>query len=131
MYKTAAHSAYRSVRDIIVAYRRLAVKLNMRKEGFQYDQSSLNAMKITRLFYDWDETREIELDSKTKRILSKAQELNSKWNSAIKKHGDHYTLSDSSWIKLLDNIEESTLIYLKENKIENIEELWLDRTEIK
>lgn len=121
-----------SIRDILLEYRGLAVELKMRSEEFQYDKSSLNAIKISRLFYDWDETYESELNAKTKLIISKAQELNSKWISSIKTpEGHRYSLSDPSWLELIENIEKNTHAYLKENHMDNIEELWLERTEIK
>jgi hypothetical protein len=124
-------SSNEQIRDIILKYRQLAVTFNIRKEGFQYDQSSLNAMKISHLFYDWDQTYKSEFDSKTKLIITKAQELNSKWHSAIKNEGQSYSLSNPSWLELLENIEKNTLSYLKENNVENIENIWLVKTEIK
>ncbi|MCD9021929.1 hypothetical protein [Cohnella silvisoli] len=119
-----------SIRDIILKYREMAIKFNMREDDFQHDQSSLNAIKITRLSYDWDEAHESVLDANTKIIISKVQELNNTWLSAIKE-GDHYSLYDSSWLKLLENIEISTLKFMSDNNIENIEAIWLQRTDIK
>jgi hypothetical protein len=102
-----------------------------RRDGFQYDQSSLNAIMMARLFYDWDKPYENELDSKTKVILSKAQELNAKWNLLNKNEMNRYSLSDPSWLELIENIEKGTLAYMTENNIENIEKIWLERTEVK
>jgi len=76
------------IRDIILECRNLAVELNMRKEEFQYDKTGVNAIKITRVFYEllFEEEiyeNEIELDLKLKLIITKMYELNSKWNSII------------------------------------------------
>ncbi|WP_252228568.1 hypothetical protein [Caldicoprobacter algeriensis] len=105
------------IRDIILECRNLAVELNMRKEEFQYDKTGVNAIKITRAFYEllFEEEiyeNEIELDLKLKLIITKMYELNSKWNSIINNFKNFtFNLSDPSWLKLIEDIENSTLTF--------------------
>ncbi|MNJ54843.1 hypothetical protein D3C77_503040 [compost metagenome] len=106
----------------------VAVKLKYKKEGFQYNQSSLNAQKIALLF---SEINESSIDSEEKLAIEKIRELNKKWiSSSLPENGTDYSLSNSHWIELIDRIEKSTLIYLQENNITNVEEIWIERTQI-
>lgn len=123
------------ISSTIQQYVDLAVKLKLWKEGSPYIQSALNAQKITLLFHEMPEGK---LDADQMRILQKVQELNAKWIAAAEGTESQeypykwkFSLSDSLWLELIENIESSTLVYLKENDMGSIEELWLQRTEIK
>ncbi|WP_438350505.1 hypothetical protein ACP8HI_07590 [Paenibacillus sp. FA6] len=118
------------ISSTIQKYATLAVEFNMRKEGFQYNQTTLNAQKLALLFLEWDEAI---FNLEKEHVISKVQELNSEWNSAIGLFDKNlnYRLTTPSWLELIENIENSTQSYLIENKIENIEVLWLERTKIK
>ncbi|MNJ60188.1 hypothetical protein D3C77_559040 [compost metagenome] len=98
-------------------------------------QSALNAQKITLLFHEMPEGK---LEAEQIQILQKVRELNAKWAAAAEgtesseyPYKWKFSLSDSLWLELIENIESSTLVYLKDRDMSNIEELWLQRTEIK
>lgn len=125
------------IEKMIAEYRVLAVDLNKRKEEFRYDKTVKNAHKISGVFVYWLITREIsgkeiKLDSKEKLKVRKMYELNSKWKSAVDKYrGINFSLSDLSWIKLIENIENGTIAFLRENNIESFDDIWFERTKIK
>jgi hypothetical protein len=119
------------IRRIIGDYSALAVHLGKMKEGFQYVDTPQNALKLTLYFKNLqDAGKEVSLDPDSKVIIEKAQDLNSKWSGTISS-GQITSIADDSWIKLLVEFEKDTHIFLGENKIENIEEFWLNRREVK
>lgn len=114
------------IRKIVDDYSTLAVQLG----GAQYTETQQNALKLTQFFKHLSsDNKEHIIDSNTKNVLEKAQQLNRKWSNTMAST-QIASIADDSWIELLMNLEKDTRTFLTENKIESIEEYWLERREI-
>ncbi|MBU5352619.1 hypothetical protein KQI74_10025 [Paenibacillus barcinonensis] len=119
------------IRKTVDSYSTLAVQLGKETEKSQYTETQQNALKLTEYFKDLQgDNKEQILDSKAKNVLEKAQQLNKKWSNTMA-NTQITSIANDSWIELLTNLEKDTQSFLTENKIKSIEELWLERREIK
>ncbi len=117
--------------NIIRDYRELAVRLGLRDESFRYDQSTVNAMKIVRYFNVWEDEETVELDPPTRERIAVMREFVGTWLAAVDRDVPSYRVNDDSWLRLLDAIETNTIAFLAGRRIDALDDLWLDRTEIR
>jgi len=126
-----------NIRNIIVEYRNLAVVLKKRKDGYQYDSSSVNAYKLARLYYEWheefyDSHFNGNLDMKKQSQIKASNQLNSSWLEVTNKLASiRFNLSNKEWLNLIDALESKTISFMEKNKIDNIEEVWVKEQGIK
>ncbi|MGG1312991.1 hypothetical protein [Cohnella laeviribosi] len=126
-----------NIRNIIVEYRNLAVVLKKRKDGYQYDSSSVNAYKLARLYYEWheefyDSHFNGNLDMKKQSQIKASNQLNSSWLEVTNKLASiRFNLSNKEWLNLIDALESKTISFTEKNKIDNIEEVWVKEQGIK
>jgi len=126
-----------NIRNIIVEYRNLAVVLKKRKDGYQYDSSSVNAYKLARLYYEWheefyDSHFNGNLDMKKQSQIKASNQLNSSWLEVTNKLASIcFNLSNKEWLNLIDALESKTISFMEKNKIDNIEEVWVKEQGIK
>ncbi|GIO32581.1 MULTISPECIES: hypothetical protein [Paenibacillus] len=121
---------HEKINQIIRDCRELAVRFKFRHEDYTNDKSSLTAIQIAHLFYDWD-LEDTPLGSENKPIIEQLQALNAVWLSAAPSKGASFRLSDPSWLTTLDRIETGTLDFLKQHNLDAMEDIWLHRTEVK
>ncbi|MCP1132875.1 hypothetical protein NKT34_06215 [Paenibacillus polysaccharolyticus] len=118
------------IRKIVDSFSTMAVQLDKESEKSQYTETQQNALKLTEYFKDLQsDNKEQILDSNTKIVLEKAQQLNKKWSTTMTRT-QITSIANDSWIELLMNLEKDTRTFLTENKIKSIEEFWLERREI-
>lgn len=118
------------IRKTIDNYSTLAIQLGKETEKSQYTETQQNALKLTEYFKDLQGANKGQIvDSDTRNVLEKAQQLNKKWSTTIA-NTQITSIADESWIELLKHLEKDTLSFLKENQIKSIEEFWLERREI-
>ncbi|GIO67255.1 hypothetical protein NYE48_01610 [Paenibacillus sp. FSL M7-1455] len=120
---------HEKINHIILDYREFAVRFKFRHEDYTYDKSSLTAIQIARLFYDWKLEND-SLGSANKPIIEQLQALNAVWLSAAPSEETSFRLSDPSWLSMLDRIETGTLDFLKQHNLNTLEDIWLHRTEV-
>jgi len=126
-----------NIRNIIVEYRNLAVVLKKRKDGYQYDSSSVNAYKLARLYYEWheefyDSHFNGNLDMKKQSQIKASNQLNSSWLEVTNRLASiRFNLSNKEWLNLIDALESKTISFMEKNKIDNIEEVWVKEQGIK
>ncbi|WP_340030849.1 hypothetical protein NSQ20_21485 [Paenibacillus sp. FSL K6-1122] len=114
------------IRKTVDNYSTLAVQLG----EAQYTETQQNALKLTQYFKGLnDDNEEQILDSNTKNVIEKAQQLNNKWSTTMA-NTQIKSIANDSWIELLMNLENDTQTFLTENKVKSIEEYWLERREI-
>ncbi|WP_176475638.1 hypothetical protein [Paenibacillus sp. 7541] len=117
-----------TISRIILENATRAVKLDYKEEDFAYSLSSLNAQKIALFFSEINETI---VDKELKGIIRQFSILNHEWLETKELGIQNLGLDNSNWIKAIAGLEERTKEYLQKHNIENIEELWITRTEIK
>ncbi|GAB2673537.1 hypothetical protein GCM10027018_04320 [Paenibacillus thermoaerophilus] len=124
-------SLHEDMAGILRAYRELAVRLGLRDDSFHYTQSTVNAMKIVRYFYDGEVEGPIQLDQSRRDHITAFREFDATWLAAVDRSTASYRVHDASWHRLLDAIETSTTAFLAERQLKTLDDLWLDRTEIR
>lgn len=73
----------------------------------------------------------IELDQPTKDHIAAIREFYSNWLAAVDRSTLSYSVNDASWHKLLQTIEINTNAFLAERQIDALDDLWLDRREVR
>jgi|GEM_PF-2581082 len=106
---------------------KLAVDVKKRKEPFLNQVSPISAQQVTLYF---NEREGGDVDEETRSQISSIKKLNTLWLDAVNETQPLFGLGEDRWIVLIEQIEQQTLAYLDEMGIEQVEQLWLSRTEI-
>ncbi|QGG57704.1 hypothetical protein [Paenibacillus sp. B01] len=114
------------IRDIIVEYRHLAVALKERKESFDFNNSSLNAYKLSRVYYEWNaEGADQSLGMQKQNQVEISDELNSSWSAIADEFiSIDFELGRNDWLNFIEALESQTIRFMEKNKIDSIEEMW-------
>lgn len=87
---------------------------------------SFKMYKVSLLF---DEAESGHLGSDMERSVSMIKQMNQGWLSSLSDLHD-YDVSSPIWYDNFSKMEDSTVNFLKEQNLNNIEELWLQRSDI-
>lgn len=125
----------RDLANLWEKYKRTAVHFKREQREYPYGIISITALKITSFA---GEEKIGPLSEKDLGVIEKFAELNMLWQKAfdIPDRFDStqkgvYRFRDSLWVERIQLAEKKTESFLKERNLESLDDLWLERTEIK